>query len=271
MSSCPYCGWNTVEERIDVVGCDFINPDIHMVTVKIDYFCYKCMQEYEGADYDTYTESHDYEMIEETGVLICGGCGDSYEKIFFCMLAFILCIAIFSVIVEDGRDTYEDVVVYKEKTIEIGAGGGPDIMMVGTSVNFDSVYELMKKGVFENLAPYMEQSGIEEENYFPMAFDGLRDGDNIYGLTVMMSTYGLYIDEAVLGDKEISNAEGLLDILLAYDKEAVFVDMWDSELFVEQMLKPSEMLFGAVDWEGGTCDFGGEVFSKLCRRQRGTG
>nr|WP_305114435.1 hypothetical protein [uncultured Acetatifactor sp.] len=58
---------------------------------------------------------------------------------------------------------------------------------------YDYMEGMQGKGVLEELNPYMEDSGISEEDYFPLAFSVLRQGEKIYG--VINRWVQLYLNE----------------------------------------------------------------------------
>lgn len=145
--------------------------------------------------------------------------------------------------------------------IEIATGKGPDIFM-GSSIFGDTVISLIEKGVFVDLAPFMEADGIREEDYFPVTFCW-REGDGIYGV-VATGGFSVYkTDPRLLGGEELSDIETLADALLAWPEEAAYMRYVDSAGLLRLFFEGSEDLWGMVDWEEGTCDFSGGLFGKL--------
>lgn len=154
---------------------------------------------------------------------------------------------------------------YRTRTgVEIATGKGPDI--IGGDV-LNDVYSLIEKGVLEDLAPYMAASGIREEDYFRAAFDCWRDGEKIYAVEpqVRLSGAGLWMSEDLLGDCEEVDIETLVDALYNYPEEKVVVKAyWTPDLLMDYLFYVgTEDLWGTVDWEKGTCDFGGELFARM--------
>ena len=158
----------------------------------------------------------------------------------------------------EGSDEEEFV---RRTGVEIATGKGPDILC-GELLE-DSIYSLIQKGVFENLKPYLDKSGIREEDYFPMAFSSWRDGEAIYSINTIVMLDGYRIDEAVLGGRDEPDVETLMDALLAYEEDAFYLYNTDSQELLRMFLEGSEDLWGMIDWEKGTCDFSGELFAKL--------
>lgn len=151
---------------------------------------------------------------------------------------------------------------FKTQTnIQLATGKGADIIG-GSAV--DLPYELIEKGTFENLAPYMTSAGIKEEDFFPAAFQGWRRGEEIYGINMGLSVFGEYaIDAAWLTDGELPTVEELLDRMLASEEQMYFFQGRSSQYILRYFLEGSEDFWGILDWENGTCDFSGELFDKL--------
>ena len=77
-STCDRCygsnisatGW---ERRISV---DYVNPNAHLVYAEVEYYCSDCKLHIYFEEY--YEEGHSYNLVESTGLMRCGSCGDSY-------------------------------------------------------------------------------------------------------------------------------------------------------------------------------------------------
>ena len=148
----------------------------------------------------------------------------------------------------DGTDK-EDFIT--QTSVQLAVGKGPDILY-GDALT-DSVYSLIRKGVFEDLKPYMDASGIREENYFSAAFDCLRLEDKVYGIKTTMDVLGELADRDIVGDGE-DGVESVLDALLAYGEKTVYMRNVSSEEIVRKFLQGSESLWGMIDWETDTFD-----------------
>lgn len=150
---------------------------------------------------------------------------------------------------------------FQEKTdMEIAAGYGPDIVC-GSAVN--SVYSLLKKGALVDLSPYLEKSGITEGDYFPAAFDQWRMGEALYGIGTQISINAMCLDKALMEGTEVLDMETLLEKLGNYSGQAVFAYQYDSESILQYFLMMSKDLYGMVDWEKGTCDFGSGLWRDM--------
>lgn len=158
---------------------------------------------------------------------------------------------------EEGRDLDAFVTT---TGVELATGRGPEIL-VGSGM-VESVSGLIDKGILMDLAPLMEQSGLKEEDYFPLTFDMWRTGEGIYCVFYDMWVQERLMSTAVLGNVREPSIDQLADAMLAYPEPAVYGTSSATEILTE-LLQGSETLWGMVDWEKGTCDFGGELFGKL--------
>lgn len=154
--------------------------------------------------------------------------------------------------------------------VELGAGKGPDILY-GDNMLGDSLYSLIQKGAFENLAPYMERSGMKREDYFPQAFCDFGEEGKVYGLLMGSDVYTQTVDASLLADNEYVDIDSFLDALLALGDKAVYDDAADSGEFLQMFLQGSETLWGMIDWEGGTCNLDTPLFSKLLQTAKNLG
>ena len=158
--------------------------------------------------------------------------------------------------------TGEELITMRDRLlVEVGAGGGPDIM---TEAVFPLTQEIMDSGVLVNLTPYLEQSGITPESFFP-AYAAAVSGDRIYGIQTSLYVTGLSVNAEVLGDREPpKDIEALADLLLEYPGHGSFQGkMFRGVYILRDLLQGSEDLWGMIDWEEKTCDFTGPLFSKL--------
>lgn len=152
-------------------------------------------------------------------------------------------------------------------SVQVGAGKGPDILC-GDYLLHDYLGGMLDKGALEVLNPYMEASGIREEDYFPLVFSSWRQGENIYGVTPKMEVSYEEIDIEVLGSREVLNIETLADALLAREEKGVYRKRLTSGQVLNLFLQGSESLWGMVDWETGSCNFDTPLFGKLLEAAR---
>lgn len=144
--------------------------------------------------------------------------------------------------------------------IQVSTGKGPDIL-VGEDILGGNVPDMIEKGVLEDLRPHMERTGLKEEDYFPMTFDAWRNGDEIYSVCTNPLTYTIEADRNVMGSEP--DIRETVDGLLAFNEKAVYLEGFGSRELLRLFLEGSEDLWGMVDWETGTCDFGGGLFADL--------
>ena len=152
-------------------------------------------------------------------------------------------------------------------SIQVAAGKGPDILC-GDGLLQDYIVGMLEKGALEELNPYMEGSGIREEDYFPATFATWRVGERIYGINSRLNVVGIRMDEGVLGSREVPDIGTLVDALLAQEGDGVFLWKDDSGRLLNLFLRGSDSVWGMVDWEGGTCDFDTPLFAKLLEAAR---
>ncbi len=149
-----------------------------------------------------------------------------------------------------------------ETNLKLASGKGADIIY-GHALLGD-VYSMVENGVFADLTPLMEASGMKEEDYFPAAF-GWRHEGKIYGVDLIVSPHRYSMNKSLLGEGEEVTIEAVLDLMLSLEEKSLFSG-WNERIILEHYLLPgSEDLWGIVDWEEGTCDFRGELFSKMLR------
>lgn len=179
------------------------------------------------------------------------------------------------VLEEYGVDLSWDTVTWKQNwdgyaemtAIQMATGKGPDLLY--GNVLRDYAAGLAEKGGFEDLAPYMERSGIREEDYYPLTFSGWRDGGKIYSVRTDASAREYLMDGAVLGTgREPGSMEELVDALLAWQGDEIFLERTDQAGLLELFFGGTEDMWGMIDWEQGTCDFGRNLFGKLLEVSR---
>ncbi len=172
-----------------------------------------------------------------------------------------------------NRDYYVlvDTADTSQTLVELGTGKGPDILY-GDHMLGDSLYSLIQKGVFEDLTPYMERSGVRPEDYFNMAFCSYGSDGRVYGINPIASVWGLAVDSCLLGEENsLGDIDSFLDALLELGDTAVYATNQDSGEVLQRLLQSSDNLWGMVDWEKGTCRLEGELFVKLLQAAKNLG
>lgn len=154
-----------------------------------------------------------------------------------------------------------DFETFREKTsMEIAAGYGPDIIK---EYSVKDIYALLQKGALEELTPYIDQSGLDREAYFPAAFQGWGVTKGCYGIAVGMGMTTWCIDEELFAEDGKWDIDSMLDTLESCTKETAFAVQYDSSSLLCTWLSGAEDLLGMIDWETGTCDFSGERWKRL--------
>lgn len=147
-------------------------------------------------------------------------------------------------------------------SMEIAAGKGPDIITTGA---VRDMFNLAERGALENLEPYLQESGIRREDYFPSAIQNLGMENGIYGVGRSMELSVLYIREDLAEDAQNTDLEELLDNMEACSDNVVLSSMfqYDSAAVLWLFLHMSDDLFGMMDWENRTCSFSGELWERM--------
>ncbi len=152
----------------------------------------------------------------------------------------------------------------RQTSVEIASGEGPDILY--GNVLADYIYGVIEQGGFADLSPYLESSGLNRDDFFPCVFDCWRDGEKIYGASLNMSFLrhgSILMDAAVLGENKDPDIRTLVEALLAWEGNDALLSAADPEGVLERLLMGTEDLWGMVDWEEKTCDFGTELFAGI--------
>ena len=144
--------------------------------------------------------------------------------------------------------------------MQMGTGKGPDIL-VSYALNF--LDDLAGKGGFVNLAPYMAESGMREEDYFPSAFSHWRNGEKIYTVSAREKLMYTWLDGKALGMEAKPDIGTLLDALLAEEEPGNYLIVDLASGVLTTLMCYTDDYCGLLDWEKGTCDFKGELFAKM--------
>ena len=171
------------------------------------------------------------------------------------------------VVLEDcGTDLDLQEEYARQTSIEIAAGKGPDILY--GDVLQDYAYGVFQKEGFAELNPYLENSGIRDDDFFPWIFGCWRSGEKIYSVSpsarFFLRGYGsTLMDTSTLGQTSEPDIKTLTDALLGWQEDAIFLEYTDSPEILELFLKGTENLWEMIDWEAGTCDFDTELFAGI--------
>ena len=170
---------------------------------------------------------------------------------------------IYYAVLEEPGEGADDGDFHTETNLRLASGKGADLIC-SNAVDED-VSGLIEKGILADLAPLMEASGIWEEDYFRTAFDAWREDEKIYGIVPNVSPWSYTLSKEILNDSEDLTIETLVDSMLEFEGDRVFMSRTEGGWILNYFLQGSQDLWGMVDWEKGICDFGGELFSKMLR------
>lgn len=148
----------------------------------------------------------------------------------------------------------------RQTGIELAAGKGADIIV---SDAMSSEMDYIQNGMLEDLTPYIENSGIRKEDYFPAAFSHWAYDGKIYGVDLSINPASIWIDEELLGGREVPDVETLVEAMLDYKGGKKWY--WPSDWILRYLLRGSEDMWGLIDRETGNCDFTGKLFSDMLK------
>lgn len=164
-------------------------------------------------------------------------------------------------VVMEECDDNMDITQFRERTgIDIATGMGADIICSDAMTNN---WNYVAGGLLEDLSPYMERSGVTEEAYFPSAFRSWNKDGKVYGINLSLLPTGIWMSEELLGGREVPDVETLVQKMLEYDGDKKW--LWDSSWILHYLIRGSEDMWGLIDWEKGSCDFTGELFTNMLR------
>lgn len=145
-------------------------------------------------------------------------------------------------------------------SVEIVAGKGPDLF-TGDVLSINET--MIEKGYIEDLAPKLEEFEITDEEYFP-SVRAFVLGDGVYAVCPFAEPEGFWVLESVLGSREQPDIKTLVDKLYEYpDQDAAWRKYASATQILEYFLMGSEDLWGMIDWDEKTCDFSGELFTRM--------
>lgn len=151
----------------------------------------------------------------------------------------------------------------QKNAIEIAAGRGPDLI---DDSALNNIYDLIRQGALEDLSPYIADSGIDTEEYFPAAFAKLNVDGGIYGICYEQGLRMTYMDEEVFSATEDMDISTLLYCLETYEKDKVVFNnkyIYIPLKILNYYLELSDDLYGMIDWENHTCDFDNPLWYQM--------
>ena len=177
-----------------------------------------------------------------------------------CITAFNRTSENYQIVLEQCTSSSQEYEDFCQRTdMEIAAGKGADLIFGAVSSNFSA---LLEKGALADLTPCLEQYGLSEEDYFPIALAKSEDADTIYGVMPELVPACLWISREVLNQNKEITIETVVDALYRYPEKGSFQGFVQEDI-LPFFLQGSENFWGMVDYKKGTCDFRTELFEKI--------
>lgn len=155
---------------------------------------------------------------------------------------------------EYAHDDYESGMIQFQA--DLTSGNGPDIIDF-SNLNY-SLYA--NKGVFEDLYPYMEKSGIAKSEFLPNVLTAYEVDGKLYGMPVSFGISTIIGKQSELGDIKGWTLSEMLDFMESKKPEEIF--SYNSQ---QNMLYA--LVYGNInefiDWETGECSFNGPDFIRV--------
>ncbi len=155
------------------------------------------------------------------------------------------------IVKEYGKDDYETGLI--QFGADLTTGSCPDI--IGLSQLDFAQYA--NKGIFEDLYPYMEQSGIKKEDYVENVLEAYDVDGKLYGIMPSFYLSSTAVKKSLVGDKTGWTLNEMLDLVDEVKPE--YVMSYESK---ENMLYYCvyQNVDEFIDWESGACNFDGDQF-----------
>lgn len=139
---------------------------------------------------------------------------------------------------------------------DIVSGAGPDLVDF-SDLNYSMYAE---KGVFEDLYPYMEKSGIKKEDYLENILEAYETDGKLYGITTRFNLNTIVGKKSMVGDISGWTLSEMMDFIEQHkESEAFSYASQQSMLYYLIYMNMDEF----IDWETGTCSFNGPEFARI--------
>ena len=133
----------------------------------------------------------------------------------------------------------------------------PDILDLS---NLD-VKELASKGVFEDMAPYLEKSSVlNKDDFFDSVLDSYTFDGKLAGIPKTFTLSTIVGKASDLGDRTGWTVDDVMEYANAHEDAALFEGMTKSGMLYTMLAYD---LDSYIDWETGKCSFDGENFLKV--------
>lgn len=153
-----------------------------------------------------------------------------------------------------GQDDWESGLT--QFNADVASGSGPDLIDF-SNLNYTLYAE---KGIFEDLYPYMEKSGLKKENYVENVLEAYELNGKLYGFTTEFSIYTMVGKSSVLGDISGWTLSEMMDFIDQHKDSEVF--SYASQQYMLYLLVYNNM-DEFIDWETGKCSFDGPEFARI--------
>lgn len=153
-----------------------------------------------------------------------------------------------------GQDDWESGLT--QFNADVASGSGPDLIDF-SNLNYTLYAE---KGIFEDLYPYMEKSGLKKEDYVENVLEAYEMDGKLYGFTTEFSIYTMVGKSSVLGDISGWTLSEMLDFIDQHKDSEVF--SYASQQYMLYLLVYNNM-DEFIDWETGKCSFDGPEFARI--------
>ncbi|MBR5799665.1 MAG: extracellular solute-binding protein [Lachnospiraceae bacterium] len=145
---------------------------------------------------------------------------------------------------------------------DITGGNGPDIIDV-SQIDYN-VYAA--KGVFEDLYPYMEKSGINKADYLENVFKAYETGGKLYVIVPQFYVSTAAAKASLVGDVTGWNLTEMLDVAEKSNVEAVMPYATRDTVFYYCVYNN---LDDFINWETGECAFNSDEFIQVLEFAKG--
>ena len=139
---------------------------------------------------------------------------------------------------------------------DLVSGNSPDIIDL-SNLPFDSY---ASKGLFEDLHPYLEESGYKDEDFVRPVFESYKIGDGIYAILPSFQIKTIGIKASRFPGRTTWTMEEFQNIFKDTDPHCL-MDMMSRDWYFTMTLYSDLDAF--IDWDTGRCDFNNESFYNI--------
>lgn len=140
---------------------------------------------------------------------------------------------------------------------DLTSGNSPDIVNLSQEINLD---KYISKGVFEDLYPYMEKSGIRKEDYLTNVLEAYEEDGKLYAIIPQFIISTAIIKKELAGDATGWTLEELLETAERNNPEEMIVYADRSSVF---RLLIYNNIGEYINWETAECYFDSDAFIQV--------